>query len=176
MTDGQMDRFIARVSALGGQPYALMDAARGYRVEQAVRWSARPYQCLYAGALPAELARAAPYVVEMGGDHHFTRRVLREGWGESWGFFAVARGGSTLPAVRRHFRSLLRVRLESGAVVLFRYYDPRVLRVFLPTCSSTQLDLFFGPLASIIVEDADGGAPLAFHREAGAPLRIEKWT
>lgn len=175
MNAAQIDTFIERMATLGGQPYALLDTARGYPVEQAVRWSARPFQCLYAGAVPPVLARAAPYLVDVGGDHHFTRRVLREGWGDSWGFFAIARPGVSLAAMRRHFRSLMRVKLESGSVVLFRYYDPRILRVFVPTCSAGQLDELFGPLSQLIVEDVDGAEAIVFDRTSGA-LRIERWT
>jgi hypothetical protein len=30
--------------------------------------------------------------------------------------------------------------------MLFRYYDPRVLRVYLPTCVTSELRTVFGPI------------------------------
>ena len=35
----------------------------------------------------------------------------------------------------------------------FRYYDPRVLRAWLPTCDPAQLAEFFGPVEFFIAED-----------------------
>jgi len=34
--------------------------------------------------------------------------------------------------LRKHLRGFLRVRDEAGRRLIFRYYDPRVLRVYLP--------------------------------------------
>jgi hypothetical protein len=37
----------------------------------------------------------------------------------------------------------------------FRYYDPRVLGVFLPTCTLDELRAFMGPLQALAVGDPD---------------------
>ncbi len=95
----------------------------------------------------------------------FTRRVLLEGWGASWGCFIVA--PLELSPLRQHLRSLLRVRTEEGQVLLFRYYDPRVLRAYLPTCSRQELTTFFGPITRFIAEDEGGTAALTFERRHG---------
>lgn len=39
---------------------------------------------------------------------------------------------------------------------MFRYYDPRVLRVYLPTCRPDELRTVFGPIRSYLVEGEDG--------------------
>lgn len=162
-------RFVQHVSPRQGEAlsYAVLDSARGYAVNQAIRWSGRPYRTLYRGHLPPELEQAAPYVVELGDDHSFTRRVLAEGWGDNWGFFVVA--NASFPELHQHLRSLLRVKTEDGRVLVFRYYDPRVLRVYLPTCTPDELRTFFGPIGRIIAED-DGGGALAFERRQGELL------
>jgi hypothetical protein len=36
--------------------------------------------------------------------------------------------------------------------VYFRYYDPRILHAFLPTCAPPQVRDFFGPIKAFIVE------------------------
>ena len=36
--------------------------------------------------------------------------------------------------------------------MLFRYYDPRVLRVYLPTCNFDELQTVFGPVMHFIQE------------------------
>ena len=52
----------------------------------------------------------------------------------------------------RHFRQFLRVRDEAGREFFFRFYDPRVLRVYLPTCNSEELRTFFGPVELFSME------------------------
>lgn len=160
-----MDRLLRGAAASNGTVYALLDAARGRAVYEAVRWSSRPQAPLYGGELPPEIERVAPYLVELGGDHSFTRRILMQGWGDSWGCFLSA--PVDLATLRRHLRTLLRVRMEEGQTMLFRFYDPRVLRVYLPTCTRQELKAFFGPVSRVLVEDDAGEASLAFEQRHG---------
>ena len=51
--------------------------------------------------------------------------------------------------------------------LVFRYYDPRVLRPYLPTCTETELDFVFGPVQRFLVEAEGGAAAVAYHREGG---------
>ncbi|KIH82848.1 hypothetical protein UCMB321_3303 [Pseudomonas batumici] len=39
---------------------------------------------------------------------------------------------------------------------MFRYYDPRVLSVFLPTCTDEEFTKFLGPLNRLLVELDEG--------------------
>ena len=43
-------------------------------------------------------------------------------------------------------------RRRDGTPLYFRYYDPRVLRSFLPTCSPAQLKQMFGPVDAFLAE------------------------
>jgi hypothetical protein len=49
--------------------------------------------------------------------------------------------------------------------LIFRYYDPRLLRVYLPTCRPAELETFFGPIDTFLTEGEDGGEMLEFRRE-----------
>ena len=42
---------------------------------------------------------------------------------------------------------------RDGTPLYFRYYDPRVLRVFLPTCTPAQLKHMFGPADAFLAEN-----------------------
>ena len=42
---------------------------------------------------------------------------------------------------------------EGGQEYFFRYYDPRVLRKYLPTCTPEEVRSFFGPVRSFIAEN-----------------------
>ena len=44
----------------------------------------------------------------------------------------------------------------------FRYYDPRVLRVFLPTSNTEELTAIFGPVSCFLVESEDPGRCIEF--------------
>jgi len=71
---------------------------------------------------------------------------------------------ANLPALHEHLRTLSSVQTESGERLFFRYYDPRVLRVFLPTCSADQLDELFGPIKTFLVDGEDDGEMFVFRR------------
>ncbi len=92
----------------------------------------------------------APYLVCLGTDLRLFDWIWREGWGKAWGVFVWT--PVIFDAVRDHFRRLTTVRLEGGDVVLFRFYDPRVMETFLPTCDGRQLSQIFGPVQSYLME------------------------
>jgi hypothetical protein len=71
--------------------------------------------------------------------------------------------------LRHHLRKFLRVQDEDGRRLFFRYYDPRVLRAYLPSCTSEELDTVFGPIGAYLAEAADGEALIEFRRR-GAQL------
>jgi hypothetical protein len=51
--------------------------------------------------------------------------------------------------------------------LIFRYYDPRVLRVYLPTCWPAEVSTFFGPVSAFITGGDDPGEILEFRNERG---------
>jgi hypothetical protein len=64
-----------------------------------------------------------------------------------------------LAEVRRHFRKLLYVKEEdTRKEMFFRFYDPRVLRAFLPSCTARQLDEIFGEIDVFVAEGEEGEA------------------
>jgi hypothetical protein len=138
------------------QAYMLLDGARDKRIVPMVRSSGLPFECLYTGPLSPALMAAAPYLVQISPESRFFGQVVPRAWGNAWGMFVVAKPDVTLQALRRHFRTLLRVQDEMGRVMAFRFYDPRVARVYLPTCTAQERAKFFGPIQSLAWESADG--------------------
>jgi hypothetical protein len=137
----------------GDEVYAVLDAARDPLVRAKLVASDVRSACLYEGRIPRELAEVAPYLVKLRRDHRFTEQLLESGWGRSWGVFAST--PADFESVRRHFRRFLRVEDESGKTMIFRWYDPRVLRAYLPTCTERELDMLFGPLSAYHAEDEE---------------------
>jgi Domain of unknown function (DUF4123) len=75
-----------------------------------------------------------------------------------------------METLRKHFRRFLRVTDESGRKLLFRYYDPRVLPIYLPTCTNEELTTGFGTVARFVVE-TEKGANAVEYRFSGVRLR-----
>lgn len=140
-------------SERGAKVFAILDGASVPSLLQDLA-SFDPEQiCLYRGELEPDMAEVAPYLVMLERDADFTKWVLGKGWGEHWGIFGITQ--ADLPTLRKHFRKFLMVYDESGQSLYFRYYDPRVLRVYLPTCNAAELKTIFGPVVSYLVEDED---------------------
>lgn len=163
------DRARAALAAEAAPLFAVLDAARDPRVRSLVREAAEEVQSLYDGAEGQALADAAPYLVHLSRGGSLLDRLVREGWGQSWGVYLTS--DRPFVEVRRHLRRLLFVRAEGERKRLyFRFYDPRVLRVFLPTCDVRQTDEVFGEIGSFLMEGEDG-EPIRFTRPAPRPHR-----
>ena len=102
----------------------------------------------------------APYLVRLQKDSLLLGSLVLEGWGSSWGVYLTC--DHNFQEVRRHLRHFLEGQLPDGKQVYFRYYDPRVLRVFLPTCNADETKQFFGPIKCYLTEDEKLEALLRF--------------
>jgi len=122
--------------------YGIFDCARRPEVYDAVQRSYREKCCLFAGKLDLELERAAPHLLELGAKDSLTEFLLLHGWEDAWGIFIES--DAPFWELRRHLRTFLRVKSEGGLFLLFRYYDPRVINTYLPTCTAAELKLIFG--------------------------------
>lgn len=152
----------------GGVPlYAVLDCARNRTMHPWLHGTRAPAWCLYRGELPLELRAAAPHLLRVGRGHDYARQLVQLGWGQSWGVYFASQ--APVRELRRHLRRFLRAQTEDGRIFVFRYYDPRVLRVFLPTCTPAELDQFFGPIEAFVAEGEDP-AELHLYRLSGGAL------
>ncbi|MBI5384816.1 MAG: DUF4123 domain-containing protein [Verrucomicrobia bacterium] len=140
--------------------YAILDGASVPELLERLAIAKEEHVCLYRGELGPDLARMAPYLVKLRQESPFTDWILSEGWGNHWGIFTTAPVG--LEAMRRHLRHFLRVKDPAGQILYFRYYDPRVLRVYLPTCNVRELQFVYGPAGRYVCEGAKAAEALAF--------------
>jgi hypothetical protein len=145
--------------------YAILDGASVPGLLQKFADEEPPHECLYAGDLKPDMQEVTPYVVKLDSESPFTEWVLDRGWGQHWGIFLES--GADLAALRRHLRSFLTVHDPNGKPMLFRYYDPRVMRVYLPTCNAEELKAVFGPVQSYMMEDESGAGMLRFRVKNG---------
>ncbi|HUR45218.1 MAG TPA: DUF4123 domain-containing protein, partial [Candidatus Saccharimonadales bacterium] len=124
--------------------YAVLDGASSPDLVKKIYEHEPEYCCLYRGELPPDMAVVAPYLAKLEPESEFTKWILMEGWNVHWGIFFLS--PTTLRALRDHLRQFHTVELPDQRTVLFRYYDPRVLRTFLPACNAAELETFFGPV------------------------------
>ena len=158
MTDEQREQILQVLWPQAEKPklsvWAVLDCARDPKIYLALLESRLEFRCLYSGKLPRELEMVAPQLVELSPANRLTRRWLDEGWGKAWGIVVKIDDPSNL---RHHLRKFLKIRDPLGRSLLFRYYDPRVLRAFLPMAEPQQLQDMFGPIDTWLAEeDATG--------------------
>ena len=149
---------------MAGNLYGLFDCAADDTLYPLV--AATPgHACLYAGDIDPELAPAAPFIVEVRETDPLLRAFLAEGHGKNWGILCESR--LSLSLVRFHFRHYLQARLPDKRVVEFRFYDPRVFRVYFPTCAPDELVRWFDGITRFIVENEAGDGFLEYSLISG---------
>ena len=161
------DRLEALLFSTDSTVFALLDAARDPGVVTLLERGDCPYTCLYKGQPGATYRNYAPYLVQLSAEADVTDRLLSDGWGTSVGLFL---GTSLTPsALCQHLRHFLSVTLPNGKQAYFRFYDPRVMRAFLPTCTGAQLDDFLrSAIDWFVVEGHDPDTAQIYSRVHGA--------
>lgn len=134
--------------------FAIFDGASVQDLPQLLYEKKPPHYCLFRGRLEPDMAEVAPYLVGLIEGTPFTDWALDQKPGSHMGIFLQTR--SSMIEMRRHTRLLVRVHDESGKPMIFRYYDPRVLHQYLPTCNTGELKTFFGAVDTFIAETDDG--------------------
>lgn len=116
--------------------------------------------CLLPGEIDPELAQTAPYLAQFQARSAFTELFLIRGLGSHWGILGTS--SADLRTLRMHFRKFLTVWDPDGKPLYFRYYDPRVLRLYLPTCNGEELRILFGPVTAYYAESENTNTLLRF--------------
>jgi hypothetical protein len=113
------------------------------------------WDCLQRGALTPEAAAAAAYLVELKDASPFTDWLFGEATPTypGWGLITVST--RALLPMREHCRGLGEVITPDGQRRAWRWYDPDVLRVVLPSLLVAQLDEVFAAGQTIVVPEAD---------------------
>lgn len=148
--------------------FAVLDGAALPDLLDRLAEASPDHVCLYRGELAPDMRQCAPYLVELQDRGLFTDWVLSEAWGSHAGIFVSA--ADDLRTLRQHFRRFSIVQSPDGKPLYFRYYDPRVLRVYLPTCNRQEMDILFGPVRRFVMEDEGAASALMMRPGAEAPM------
>ena len=143
--------------------YLLFDAARAESNLYTAIEQNPIHKSLYRGSAEEYLEGVAPFLFTITANTPFASWYFQEGWSQSWGTLIFS--NDTFEHIHFHFRKFLMIKTEDDQQLYFRFYDPRVLRIFLPTCDEKQLKEFFGPVEQFICEDEDPDFALVFSFE-----------
>jgi hypothetical protein len=150
--------------------HAVLDATRSPRVRELTSASLDQARSLYEGAQGEAMADIAPWLVRFAPGSPLIERLVTEGWGARWGVFLTS--AQPFKELRRHLRRFLVVTdEESGASLYFRFYDPEVLRVFLPTCAARQAEELWGDVDAFLFEGEGSGLERRERAQALAAAR-----
>jgi pSer/pThr/pTyr-binding forkhead associated (FHA) protein len=160
------------LAALRAEPaplFAVLDAARTLRVIEVLRESVEEHRSLYEGVKGEALAMQAPYLVRLPAESRLLEQLVLEGWSRRWGIYLTCQ--RPFDEVRTQLRrSLMVTNDQTGERMYFRFYDPRMLRLFLPTCGVRQKEQLFGEIEAFLVAGRDGEVVRLTAREAPAFL------
>jgi hypothetical protein len=162
-------RTLQMLSHPGRPLFTLLDTSRDDIAREALAASSLRHEPLFDGQGADQASTRAPILVELGQTDEsglgteakaFLDTLLALGWGKGWGIFCTS--GAPFEELLQHFRSFVLVRTREQRPLYFPFYDPRVLRAFLPVCEPQELSAIFGPVASYFVESERPDTMLAF--------------
>jgi hypothetical protein len=158
--------------ALPNDLFAVLDPARDPILFDTMTVLAPDAQCLFGGELADAVRRASPHVMAMPQPGLLLDWWRQNGRGKSYGI--ACRGDVGMQALRLHLKTLLRVRLPDGRLVLFRFWDPRVLEIFIKNSTPLEQARLFGPIRTFYGESPEGRS-IAWDRPEGieVPARSE---
>ncbi len=108
---------------------------------------------LFSASFPAEVIYAGPWVVDLGQAEGFAERLAALSPDLPWGY--IIRCNIDIVSLRHSLRRFNLIEIPNPPrEVLFRYWDPRVLRVFLQVGTPHSVKRFFDFIEAI--EYADG--------------------
>jgi hypothetical protein len=145
--------------------YIILDGARLEESIEEAKMINSNYDSLYQGDSKENLSAVAPYVFILANDLSFENWYLKNGWGNDCGI--VFESAYKSVEIKNHLRKFLIVKTEDNQELYFRFYDPRVLKIFLPTCDKSQILEFFGPIESFICEGDTKEEAIRFWQENG---------
>ena len=117
--------------------------------------------CLFEGNLAPKVRAASPHLIELSATDPLSKLWRSQGWGKNWGILLTSE--EPLMTVRRRLRHFTQVKLPDGAgPVMFRFWDPRVFRVYMPKVDAADAPAWFSDIDRYIVETEDGKGSLRF--------------
>ncbi len=152
--------------------YGIVDSAKNEEVFRYLITGDIKYKSLFEDTMDVQSYGVSGFLVECKKESPLFKWMTTEAWGDSCSIFFTSE--ESFDELFSHFQKFNRVFLEDDDVVLFRYYDPRVLRTYLPTCTRDEIDTFFGEVVIFFAESDDPQIMHVFKKgiETGSEILI----
>lgn len=121
--------------------YAVVDCAADPRLHAEVLNHGH-VSALFAGKLDPDLAKAAPHLVQLHQGSSINA-LLSSKQGRNGAFGCVLRSDCGMGPLWRRLRKHMLARLPRGEVVMFRFFDPRVLAPYFDSLSGEEIMPWF---------------------------------
>lgn len=105
---------------------------------------------LFQGDMTDALADVAPYMTKIDLQKDYLAR-WQEQLGNNAGILFVTKQNDVDQLVQ-HLRGIFVVEDDTQQEYFFRFYDPRVMHSYLPTCNESELSEFFGPISRFFIQ------------------------
>lgn len=152
----QANAFIERILANEGNKrlYGIIDAAQDERIYPLLKSQADIYLSLYNNDVSESLKAVGPVLFQFRKDDRLSAWIITQGQYNNW-FILFPSLGITMIDMRRHFKRFAMVEAPNGKHMYFRYYDPRVLRAYIPSCDEEERAYIFGNFSSFWAHATD---------------------
>ncbi|MCI1005946.1 DUF4123 domain-containing protein [Herbaspirillum sp. C7C8] len=145
----------------GHQAFLLLDTAQAEASHLKLQSMHVPYTSLFEGKREEALPEIAPLLLPLSGlDEQRALRLVR--WISQLGFGAPClswyESSLGLHDFAAHLRNFHHVSLSDGQVMMMRWYDTRILPIWIQALSKDQLALFTGGMLSLAFVDRFGEA------------------
>jgi hypothetical protein len=162
VADFLLDQAEKRASIL----YAIVDSASSDDVFRYFLTDNVHYKSLFEGKMDIKFFGVSGFLVDCKKDSILFNWLTTEAWGTSCSIFFISK--YPFDDVLKHFQKFIRVCLEDDDIVYFRFYDPRVLRLYLPTCNIKEIKTFFGEIESFFMESENPQALTEFQKHTNS--------
>lgn len=153
--------------------YALIDGAQAIELALTARVMGAELYTLLPADLAQDVPHTGPCLVPL--ERH--ARFL-EAWVSAIGTHAgvLLETAADLDTLYPHLRELFIMNDEEGGEFFFRYYDPRVLHTYLPTCTPDELVKFYGPIRGWLVETEKANGYVLYRLEDSRIRQVDVGT
>jgi|GEM_PF-1911482 len=152
--------------------YMIIDCAQDARIYPALSKSLHARCCLFTEEQISDTVKAvAPFLVKIKTMDEFVRWCIGEGLHRHWMLFFTS-ADLHVSDLRLHFKRFSLVQAPDGKYYFFRYYDPRVLAVFLAESEQRERVDFFRHCKKVWLPQSlpEGGFQFLQLDVAGTPV------
>lgn len=168
-----VQQWMTQMDAEGREPpfYMLLDASRDPSIFPLMQNSFDDYRCLFLGKLSKAMQEVSPYLVRLTHESPTTDHIISKAWGKPWAIFMTSK--LDLDSLRRHFRKFLMVKTSQHKTLFFRFFDPRIMRSFLPVCNDKEVKQILDPIQNMFLEDRTSEEIIRFKLDKKEKLQAD---